>query len=104
MCKEIINHLSINLISTHVLKPESFVVIQDATLKEELFKFRNYETLGIKSEEPALHDSFADQVKFNSGRYEVSLPFKDAHDVIPDNFAHCVGRLKAKLKQLHLRF
>ena len=30
------NHLSINLISTHVLKTESFVVKQDATLKEEL--------------------------------------------------------------------
>ena len=45
------NHLSINLISTHVLKTESFVVTQDATLKEELYKFWNYETLGIKREE-----------------------------------------------------
>ena len=62
------NHLSINLISTHVLKTESFVVTQDATLKEELYKFWNYETLGIKSEEPTLYDSFADQVRFKNGR------------------------------------
>ena len=50
------NQLSINLISTDVLKTESFVVTQDATLKEELSKFWNYETLGIKSEEPTLYD------------------------------------------------
>ena len=94
------NQLSINLIPTHVLKTESFVVTQDATLKEELSKFWNYETLGIKSEEPTLYDSFADWVKFKNGRYEVSLPFKEVHEVIPDNFSHCVQRLKAKLKQL----
>ena len=28
------------------------------------------------------------------------LPFKEVHEVIPDNFSHCVQRLKAKLKQL----
>ena len=33
------NHLSVNLISTHVLKTESFVATQDATLKDELYKF-----------------------------------------------------------------
>ena len=80
------NHLSTNLISTHVLKTESFVVTQDATLKEELSKFWNYETLGMKGEEPASHDSFADQVKFRNGKYEVVLPFKEVHEVIPDNF------------------
>ena len=67
---------------------------------ERRTKFWNYETLGIKSEEPTLDDSFADQVKFKNGRYEVSLPFKEVHEVIPDNFSHCVQRLKAKLKQL----
>ena len=46
------------------LKTESFVVTQDATLKEELSKFWNYESLGIKGEEPTLYDSFADQVGF----------------------------------------
>ena len=56
--------------------------------------------MGIKSEEATLYDSFADQVKFTNGRYEVSLPFKEVHEVIPDNFSHCVQRLKAKLKQL----
>ena len=102
-----------NLISTHVLKIESFVVTQDATLKEELSKFWNYETLGIKREELTLYDSFADQVKFKNGRYEVydsfadqlkfkngryevSLPFKEVHEVIPDNFSHCVQRLKQR--------
>ena len=94
------NQLSINLISTDVLKTESFVVTQDATLKEELSKFWNYETLGIKSEEPTLYDSFADQVKFKKGRNEVYLPFKEVHEVIPDNSSHCVQRLTAKLKQL----
>ena len=82
------------------MKTESFVVTQDATLKEELSKLWNYETLGIKSEERTLYDSFADHVKFKNGRYEVSLPFKEVHEVIPDNFSHCAQRLKAKLKQL----
>ena len=44
------NHLSINLISTH----ESFVLTRDATIKEELSKFWNYETLDIKSEQAYL--------------------------------------------------
>ena len=61
------NHLSINLISTH----ESFVVTQDAIPKEDLSKFWNYETLGIKGEQPTLYDSFADQVKFENGIYKV---------------------------------
>ena len=56
--------------------------------------------MGIKGEEFTLDDSFADQVKFKNGRYEVSLPFKEVLEVIPDNFSHCVQRLKANLKQL----
>ena len=38
--------------------------------------------------------------RIENGRYEVSLPFKEVHEVIPDNFLHCLQRLKAKLKPL----
>ena len=97
------DQLSINLFSTDVLKTESFVVTQDATLKEELSKFWNYETLGIKSEEPTLYeptlyDSFADQVKFRNGRYEVSLPFKEVHEVIPDNFSKLCSEAESQIE------
>lgn len=41
------------------------------------------------------------EIKQNKkGRYEIKLPFKDDHAVLPDNFDLCNKRLKNKLRTL----
>ena len=43
---------------------------------------------------------FLENVKFENGRYEVSLPMKECHPVIPDNFSLAKTRLISLLKRL----
>ena len=40
------------------------------------------------------------EIKNKKGRYEIKLPFKDDHAVLPDNFDLCNKRLKNKLRTL----
>ena len=37
------------------------------------------------------------------GRYQVQLPFKEDHELLPDNFALCKSRLASLLKRLNLK-
>ena len=37
------------------------------------------------------------------GRYKVQLPFKEDHELLPDNFALCKSRLVSLLKRLNLQ-
>ena len=33
-----------------------------------------------------MHEKFVDEIEFVDNRYEVKLPFKDGHPILPDNF------------------
>ena len=46
-------------------------------------------------------DVTEEKVKFVDGRYEVSLPFKNYHPIIEDNYLHCVKRLKSMKGKLN---
>ena len=74
----------------------------DVSLKEELYRFWDYETLGIKGkgEEDEFYEDYLSKVKFNGSRYEVSLPFKDEHPTIPDNYLLVRNRLSYSLNRL----
>ena len=37
------------------------------------------------------------------GRYQVQLPFKEDHELLPENFALCKSRLASLLKRLNLK-
>ena len=39
-------------------------------------------------------------MKFENNRYVVSLPWREHHDTLPDNYELCVGRLKSTLRGL----
>ena len=45
---------------------------------------------------------FRGELKFDmkESRYEVKLPFKEEHDLLPDNYTHCVQRLDGLKKKL----
>ncbi|KAL9975369.1 hypothetical protein ACROYT_G012524 [Oculina patagonica] len=87
-----------SVVQNHVVVEEDFVSKNDS-LKNELSKFWDYDTLGVKEEEEFLGD-YLTKVKFNGVRYEVSLPFKEEHPVIPDNYLLAQNCIASSLKRL----
>ncbi len=65
---------SVNLTPTHVLRVETSTVQSENVpkLNNELAKFWDLETLGIKEDEPSVYDKFTQEVDFNSERYEAN--------------------------------
>lgn len=47
-----------------------------------------------------MYEEFADRVQLENGRYEVSLPWKDPHDTLPDNYQLSLKRLQSLLRRL----
>ncbi|XP_068670957.1 uncharacterized protein [Montipora foliosa] len=93
---------TVNLTATHVLKVESSVINHD-DLAAELKKFWDYESFGIHDDNATLYDKFVNEVEFVEGRYQVRLPFKEDHDLLPDNFALCKSRLVSLLRRLSVK-
>ena len=73
---------STNLATTHVLTALDHD--SDNGLVEQLRAFWDLESLGIVGTERTLYDDFVDAVTIHNGRYEVSLPWKEAHRPLPD--------------------
>ena len=96
------NGNTVNLTATHVLKVEASVVNQDE-IASKLGKFWDYESLGIQNDSLSLYDKFVSEVEFTEGRYQVQLPFKEDHELLPDNFALCKSRLISLLKRRNLK-
>ena len=46
------------------------------------------------------NDKFLDTIRACDGRYEVSLPWKEQHALLPDNYALAVSRLASVLRRL----
>ena len=88
---------TVNLSSTHVLKIESTEITD---LKDDLQKFWDLETLGIKENEASVYDKFSNDIRFTGERYQVKLPFKDNHPMIPDNYTAASRRLTTVIKKL----
>jgi hypothetical protein len=62
-------------------------------MTEQLKKFWELESIGIRGDESSVYDKFVEEVRFNGERYEAKLPFKEHHPTIPDNHAVSVKRL-----------
>ena len=91
-----------NLTATHVLKVEASVVNQNE-IALELVKFWYYESLGIRNDSLSLYDQFGSEVEVTEGRNQVQLPFKEDHELLPDNFAFCKSRLVLLVLLLKVR-
>ena len=101
MCDDV-HANTVNLTATHVLKVESSVTNHD-DLTSELKKFWDYESFGIHDNNATLYAKFVNEVEFVEGRYQVRLPFKEDHDLLPDNFALCKSRLVSLLRRLSVK-
>ena len=69
-------------------------------LSSLLKKFWELESLGIKQEEPSVHDDFKKTIKFKNGRYEVSLLWRSTQARLPSNIDLAKQRLEGLLKRL----
>ena len=49
--------------------------------------------MGIKDPDRSVLTQFEEKIQFQDGRYEVSLPWKDPHPVLPTNYQLCLKRL-----------
>ena len=73
--------------------------IQDP-LDEILHSFWNLESLGVDSKADSVLEEFMQTVQFMNGKYEVSLPWKDSHPMLPDNFQLSKKQLDGLIKRL----
>jgi len=90
-----------NLVTTHLMAVDAYVSQDgDHELDCKLKMFWDLESLGIKQNEATVYDEFENSIRFNGDRYEVSLPWKDSHAPLPDNYNLSVKRLVGLLKRL----
>ena len=97
VCSRLTRSCTVNLSSTHVLKIES---TQMRDMKDDLQKFWDLETLGIKEHETSVYDKFSNDITFTGERYQAKLPFKDNHPMLPDNYTVKLRRLTTTIKKL----
>ena len=72
---------------------------ESSQLSEVLRSFWELESLGIH-EHKTLYEEFTSQVTFQDGCYKVSLPWKELHEPLSDNYQLSVNRLNSLLRRL----
>ena len=94
-----------NTLTTHVLKCSHDASATLGSLSvddsDRLDRFWKLESIGILDQ--SVHEQFNDQISQKEGRYEVNLPWKATHPLLPDNYALCAQRLKVQQKKFELR-
>ena len=89
------NDTSSNLSIAHVnfTQTEGSTTGASCSIREQLSKFWDIESLGLIGND-SVYDEFKENVVYNGECYQVSLPFKEGHPLLPDNFLLSKQRLK----------
>jgi len=74
--------------------------VYEMELDKKLRTFWELESIEIKQEENSVLETFKETITFTNQRYEVGLPWKEAHDPLTDNRSLSQRRLQSLLKQL----
>ena len=83
----IAGHNLTNCVVTHTMAVDTHVSQDsDQELDKRLKMFWDLESLGIQPNEATVYDEFESSIQFNGKRYEVSLPWKESHAPLPDNY------------------
>ena len=77
---ELAGLMTVNIVSAHTLRIDSTEEDIDATLKA----FWELESLGIKNEIDPVQDQFTKSIQVKGGRYQVSLPWREHHEPLPN--------------------
>lgn len=87
------SQISVNLVSQVIPREDN------RELEDGVRKLWDLETLGIR-EENEIHEALKDGISFNGERYEVSLPWKEGHGPLPNNYRNSLKRLKGQIEKL----
>ena len=90
----------VNPADTHVLALTSAERREESALEQQLARFWSLESIGIARNELSLYETFQDEIEFVNGRYQVRLPWKQEHPMLPDNYTLCKRRLQTTLAKL----
>ena len=90
---------NLTFMTTHVLKIETCPTME-GNLDDHLKRFWELESLGVTDDETSVYEKFVQQIKHNGQRYEVSLPWKEHHPLLPDHYDLCHKRLINLLRRL----
>ena len=88
--------IAVNYVSTHTLRTDTEYV----NLDDQLSNFWELESTGIKQKCDSVLDKFLEGLTFNGERYEVRLPWKSSHLILPDNYELSLSRLRGTLRRL----
>ena len=91
---------TVNLTSTHVLKCQVSNHPDPDLLESKLERFWRLESLGLIPNESSVYDDFQQRIRYDGQRYEVSLPWKEPHLLLPDNHSLSKSRLVSLLSRL----
>ena len=84
---------------SHCFRVDAETIKEIDPIVNELHKFWETENIGC-DRDIAIEDEFEAEIKFENGRYEVKMPFKDEHPTLPDNYSLSKMRLNYLIKGL----
>ena len=82
---------------THTLRVDG-LSSESQLLDNRIKAFWELESFGIIASERSVHDEFGSSIRFVEGKYEVQLPWKDAHPALLDNYQLCLKQLYGLVK------
>ena len=96
---------STKLVTSHVMHLEiSSLDCSSSKLKDplvqQLQRFWEIESISMSLAEGSVHNKFLDIIKQRDGRYEVCLPWREQHPLLPDSFDLAMSRLMTLLPKL----
>ena len=86
--------------ATHLLSVTQENDSVDKSLEDQVSDFWKLESLGIKKGESSVYETFEEEIEFIGGRYQVKLPWKNDHPILPDNFQLCQKRFQGLFSKL----
>ena len=97
----------VNLTKAHVLRVDvdcesrvsSYSNESDQFMDQKVSELFELDALGI-TEIDSVHEKFVKDIRFENSHYVVKLPWRQHHDILPDNFELSSGRLISTLKRL----
>ena len=92
---------SVNVITSHILRCDSQPCVEEQRLNSTLRMFWELESLGINEDNDlSVLESFDRGIAYKDGRYQVSLPWKESHAALPDNYQLSKKRLLSLVHRL----
>ena len=67
---------------------------EEMTLEKQLSRFWELESLGISPQKYSVYETFKEGTEFVNGGYQVRLPWKQDHHLLPDNLTLAQRRLQ----------